>query len=218
MTQQNYFSKKTVRGLLDALWMAVAGLSLAACGGGGGDGNVVNPTSSPSAIKVAALHQCPSAAMSPIDMSKMSCIVGQIDGFTTADPATAKPCSVLIDEKGNVTLTQGSVVRKHSLSDGVGSFNFVPPTLTAFSEYTGRKPSTVNDAGTPQSYEIFHFDSSTGTVDANGFPSDVGTKKNLQIQYLAPIDGAVGFPVFFVGSTYFGVEGAELLVGCHRPA
>lgn len=164
---------------------------LSACGGGGGDGEV---TSGEKRITQQALHGCLTEAMSPVDMDKLSCLVGRLDGSTSlslTDQANAEPCSIVIDDAGGVTVTQGALRHTHTLSAGRGTYS---PwnTLTSFSEYSGRGPAKEeNGTGTVVSTTVegLRFGTNTGSVNADGTTVPDADWKDLQLLYLGPSNG-----------------------------
>jgi hypothetical protein len=168
-------------------------VALTACGGGGsgGDGSSAPPPAEPR-ITQDSLHGCPAQGSSPADMTKLSCLVGRLDGKTSlVDPAAAQPCSAVIDSRGGVTVTQGTLVHTHTLSTGRGTYT--PwEARTSFSEFTGRAPADAPVNGVQ--YESLRFGSNTGSVAADGTSVADRDWRDLQLLYTGPADGSTRGP------------------------
>jgi hypothetical protein len=163
--------------------------ALGACGGGGGGGGATESTPTQDGrITQSALHSCPTQKMSAVDMKKLQCMVGSLQG-TTNTPAQA-PCSVAIDTAGAVTVSQGANAHKHALSTGIGSYE--PKTEKGFSEYTGRLPAKQDpsESQTAMLFEAFHFGSTNGAYADDGSQRPTSEWKDLQFVYIGMQDGS----------------------------
>jgi hypothetical protein len=176
---------------LKALSAALCILTLTACGGGGGGSSTPAPTGPAlgSRITQAQLHTCPAQPMSPLQPSKLQCMVGSVQGLTQAVPAV--PCTITIDTAGQVTIsTQTGLTHQHTPSQGAGTYQAINRTLTAFSEYTGRLPTvgtTASGAPEPTPFEGFSVVTTNGAQnpDATPVPLDIFTE--LQMIYVGPV-------------------------------
>ncbi len=168
--------------------------SLIGCGGGGESGQTAPAADQPARVTASSLHACPAERMSPVDFSKLACLVGQMDGTTSNDPASpGAPCSATIDASGTVIVRSGALTHTHALSGRAGTY-FPWIGMAGFSEYTGRRSEAPG-------FERFVFGTNTGSRREDG--SEVGPNEwsDLQLQYVGAADGSSNDAnLLFIGS------------------
>lgn len=176
--------------------LAVA--ALAGCGGGGGGDSNATPNTRKQ-ITAESLASCPTDGMSPVDMDKLSCLVGHADGVSSRQ-TNPKACSLDVSSDGTITITvadQGS--RTYSLSKGVGTFKDTPLQAKAFSEYQGR--ADIPGAAAGFAAETWMLGSTSGSESPDGVAVPVSDREEVKISYFGPSGNASGTPpVLIVGA------------------